>query len=306
MSKLSTLSLLASLVLAATLGCAHAQIIGAGVHGVEPAGGGGSCSYTGEGDVVSGAAGWWGLRAYSAATCGNVAINACTSGDAACGDISTSSSDGTLDTGFGATDCSSVTCTVKIIYDQSGGSLDDLVQNTESLRATLSYSTTTCTGGVAPCLVATRIAGTYYVSNTAFSQTQPFSTTAVAIRTGSQTSINNIFSRNSGKPFIRFQAAADKVQFSAGTIYSAGANENVWHFFGASFEGTSSNIQFDANNGNTDLGTNDYGSGQAVNFCGAVTNSLDGACTEGGFWASSLTLTQLDNLRSNAETFWGY
>src|SRR5260221_661617 len=37
-----------------------------------------AASYTGPGDIVSGAVGWWGLRAYNAASRGNPLANVCT------------------------------------------------------------------------------------------------------------------------------------------------------------------------------------------------------------------------------------
>jgi len=57
--------------------------------------------YTGPGDVVSGAAAWYGVRAYSAATRGNPALNLCNVNDATCSDVSTDASTGNLS--FGGT-----------------------------------------------------------------------------------------------------------------------------------------------------------------------------------------------------------
>jgi hypothetical protein len=66
-------------------------IIGGGIICVSPA-----ASYTGPGDVVSGAKAWYGLRAYSAATAGTKAIRLCDHLGANCADISTSASTGKL------------------------------------------------------------------------------------------------------------------------------------------------------------------------------------------------------------------
>ena len=53
-------------------------------------------SYTGPGNVVSGASAWWGLRAYNAADLGNNLINVCNPGDGACVNMVSSASTGAL------------------------------------------------------------------------------------------------------------------------------------------------------------------------------------------------------------------
>ena len=86
--------------------------------------GGSPPSYTGPGDVVSGAVAWWGLRAYNgtyAASLGKLA-NICTPLDAVCADVNSDTSGNFNLSGTGALLCNNSTsiCTVKILYDQSG------------------------------------------------------------------------------------------------------------------------------------------------------------------------------------------
>jgi hypothetical protein len=81
-----------------------------------------SSGYQGPGDKVSGAFVWYGLRAYSAATRGNKAINVCLTGGASCTDTVINATTGALTiTTVGGSSCASVTCYIEKIYDQTGG-----------------------------------------------------------------------------------------------------------------------------------------------------------------------------------------
>jgi hypothetical protein len=135
---------------------AHAQVPMTGAGLAKPGGSPPpSCSYTGIGDVVSGAKGYYGLRAYNAASCGNKVAQVCNAGDAACVDMVSSSTTGALViTTVGGTNCAVSTCTVKTLYDQSGAlacssSACDATQATEADRPTLVVN---CTGASKPCL----------------------------------------------------------------------------------------------------------------------------------------------------------
>lgn len=94
-------------------------------------------SYTGPGDVDGNWTIWVGLRAYSSATRGNNAIQACDVGDAHCVNIPTDATTGALVgstvVGSGACNTSTNVCTVKTMYDQSGNA-HNCTQATEASR----------------------------------------------------------------------------------------------------------------------------------------------------------------------------
>ena len=69
---------------------------------------------------------WWGLRAYSAAYRGGKAIRLCDHSFANCADVLTNATTGGLTGSLirGSDDCSAInTCTISIVYDQSGQNL---------------------------------------------------------------------------------------------------------------------------------------------------------------------------------------
>jgi hypothetical protein len=86
-------------------------------------GGGGPGPYQGPGDLATGWVVWGGVRAFSAATKGTPALKACDNqGTPVCNDFSTDATTGDLvqNLAGGMNDCSTVTCTVQTVYDQSG------------------------------------------------------------------------------------------------------------------------------------------------------------------------------------------
>ena len=117
--------LLLSVALAGTLAIAsvspaNAQMLLLGVGSNRPVSGG---SYSGPGDVVASALGWWGLRAYDGtkAAALTAALQLCTSGDAVCTDIHVTSTGGLNTSEISSAGCSTGgACTAKTVYDQSG------------------------------------------------------------------------------------------------------------------------------------------------------------------------------------------
>lgn len=89
-------------------------------------------AYVGPGDVVSGAAAWWGLRAYSSAKVGTKAIRLIRASDSAQQDFNTLTN-GALDIASISTFLTSTTGKVVTLYDQTGNGFD-ITQSTDANR----------------------------------------------------------------------------------------------------------------------------------------------------------------------------
>lgn len=101
----------------ALAGASNLSALGAGGPGTStPACGG----YVGPGDVDTHFTHWWGLRAFSAATCGTKAVNIRRASDSTTTDINSLSTNGNLDAASIATFCASTTCTIVTAYDKVG------------------------------------------------------------------------------------------------------------------------------------------------------------------------------------------
>ncbi len=262
-----------------------------------------STAYVGPGDITSGAVAWYGLRAYSLATRGTKAVNVCIPADAACADLSTDATTGALViTTIGGSSCASVTCTVKLLYDQTTGSncsgICDAGQNTIALRPVF---TTSCIGSL-PCMTWTA-SSTVFSSSGAATISQPFSMSAVGKRTANFTSYGSLGGIFTGGVQLVFNNSADTALVYGGTLGTpVAATDNVVHALNGMLNGASSKLQVDSTLGTLSAGT----TGIADTLCiGACNNALTGISTEFGFWSGdqSANFTAMSN---NQHTYWGF
>lgn len=276
--------------------------------------------YTGPGDVVATANAWWGLRAYSTADLGNRLINLCNPADSTCIDVSSDVVTGALTapTNVGGTDCTAVTtCTIKTWYSRAGNncvtsSNCDVTQATAASRPTLTWS---CVNSK-PCAV---FAGAQFLvaSNNAVSLPQPFTTSAVSIRTANFTTAQEQMRMQANNTFA-YRQATNTIQMFAGTAAQIVANitDNNWHAFQALYNGASSQLMCggsagtNCSNGGTDnaispganaTDANAYSVGGAA----GGTNPLSGNIAEIGIWGSGFDGTQRTNMNANQITYWG-
>jgi len=136
-------------------------------------------SYAGPGDTVGSWLGWWGLRAFSAATKGTRLIKVCNSTggtDTGCTDVSSNATSGVImPQTIGGIACPGANCTIQTFYDQAG--THDVTQNSITSRATWS---TTCGGLTEQSYCASSAGAAFYNSATpAYTQSQPYSTYGV-------------------------------------------------------------------------------------------------------------------------------
>jgi hypothetical protein len=281
--------------------------------GVATSGGGG---YTGPGDVVSGAYAWWGLRAYNAAKAGTKAANICNSGDANCADVNTLSN-GNFDvtTAQGSPlNCGGTggTCTIKVLYDQSGntncaGSVAcdlNVTAGGASARPTLTFS---CVVSL-PCMTLSGASG-HRVESTgaAATQNQPYTISIVAKRTGSFTTNGGIFYMNGNGGDLETNASTNTWKQYAGSNATFTISDSSPHALQAIFNGASSNVYIDGSSTGTSPGASSFGSsGNVILGDNGGGNSINGWVGEVGVWGSGLSAGNQSAMNSNQHTYWGF
>jgi hypothetical protein len=252
-------------------------------------------SYIGPGDIVSGAGGWWGLRAYSQSTTGTKAIRLRRDSDNNESDFLT------LTDGSGKLDMTAIQnfkgtanlfC-VKL-YDQSGNG-HDFAQATGAFQPPFNLNVL----GSFPALVVT--SSIYSLTATVAALSQAFSMSAVSMRTGDFTTVEVLWIEGTNNTQIAYMNVANQMRIFAGTSLTVTVSDSVWHSLHCVFNGTvNSDFEVDqtANTGNAGMA----GTGNSWTL---VNNYSD--FEEFGYWASTaLTSTQCNNLATNQKNFWGF
>ena len=269
-----------------------------------------SVSYTGPADIVASPTACYSLRACSSALRGHAAINVCNVSDVTCADLLTDATTGALDvTTIGGSSCSIITCTVKIVYDQTGNG-NDFTQTTIANRATLSVS---CNGSL-PCLVFA--SGDVYLKtgfNSATNIAQPLTLNTVVKDTGSSTvdSGGIIVAWDGVKPSGMWSndgsANLIEIYFSAGSALSVTATNNAWHIFTGVAHGPSPNSNMNVDGTDHTGGVGTYVFSQADVYLGSDNygSSFIGQMTEVVIWPSALSSGNITSLCHNQYSYWG-
>ncbi len=266
-----------------------------------------AAAYSGPGDVVSGALAWWGLRAYSAAVAGTPALNLCLPGDTTCADVSTDSSTGNLTIPGSLSTCSIVTCTVKILYDQSGAlkctaAACDLTQATEGNRATFVYN---ATASGKYCLQFAAGSAQKYQTLLFDGTAQPNTVSVVANRPG--TSGSPTFAGNTNSHDVYFvNGSANTVQLYAGASLNATAADAAYHAMQMTFNGVSSEAYIDG----SAAASPDAGSAAIASalFLGQdqFGQLMTGFICEAGVWHGAFSSGNKSGMNSNQHSYGGF
>jgi hypothetical protein len=283
---------------------AQSNIIGSGIIGdVKVSGGGGG--YTGPGDVVSGAFAWWGLRAYSSATTGTKAAHICNAGDANCADINTLSN-GNFDvtTAQGAPlNCGGTggTCTVSILYDQTGNGHDVNKTAIIAERPTLVFS---CLGSL-PCM--NFVTGSSQHLNTPgnFTVAQPYTFSYTCMLPSNPAATQGVVGVSAiGVSYVR---STPDIQMFAGSAFNdAAISATVWFASQNIFNGASSTNYTNGGSASGNAGTGAGGGTLTIGDDGSG-NYLNGKMTEAGIWNSTgFSSGQQSSMNSNQRTYWGF
>jgi hypothetical protein len=279
---------------------AQENIIGSGVTGGARA----PVIYTGPGDVVSGANGWYGLRAYSQAVAvsGHKLINISRASDSHTCDIIVATSGGLGNTANCSTGgdngqsagsfCNATTCVAVTLYDQIG--TKDVTQATNASRPTLNLN---CTNSL-PCLQATATQNlTSTGSNIA---SQPLTMSMVGERTGAFTTLSTIFGGSGANCELGGQNAANTWILFCGTTVGVGSiADSVWHSLNVTANGASTVFNADGNETTISAGAN------PINNNIFVTNNMVGNVSEAGYWSGGWTTLQRNAMCHNQRLYWG-
>jgi hypothetical protein len=259
-------------------------------------------SYTGPGDVVGSALGWWGLRAYNAAyaTGSNPAAIICNQSTfTTCSTINILSN-GKFDaaTASGSSACAT-TCVIKQLYDQTGNG-HHLTCSSGTACPVLTFN---CIGSL-PCMT--------------FAAAQPMAASGPA---------------STAQPYtwaLEFKYTTTSNTAIAGGIGGGGgdigleANHTSLQYFGTAPENTGTsapNTQYDWSvvfNGATSACASNLAGAQitgtacgsspissiGVQLGGDPYNEYTGQAEEMGIWGSAFTTTQQGNLHTNMVAYW--
>jgi|SRR5579863_1670519 len=291
---------------------AKAQPVSAFVQGA--ASSGPACGgYQGPGDFATAAnwRGYWGLRAFNAATCGNKAINIRRASDGTNTDISTISTTGKLDVATATTFCNATTCFVTKLYEQSGGGVGDVSQATAGSQAQLAFG---CTGLAAstPCLTTQGTGNPAYLSALSITQAQPFTLIGAAkFITDPGGNPYHVIHKNTGQPTMGFLGGTDLAYVAATLANQSVATSKIGKYTGeqAVVNGASSVFTTDSSDGvQTNNSTNPGTADWAVEQITVMEQGFSGTGTflEAGIYNGTMTGTQTGNINTGQCSFWGY
>ncbi len=266
-------------------------------------------NYTGPGDIVSGAWGWYGLRAYNAAyaTGSNKGVKLYRTSDTTQQDINILST-GAVDSSSASTFCNATTCYASVWYDQSGNGRDLSWDGNPADGDTIVF--TGCTSGSLPCLVNGGAGRLGAVVNPNFAQ--PVSYQAVAIRTGNTGTVQTIISTIDNATgcgvatFMGF-STANLVRNGSGPNITAAATDSVWHILSGTINGASTSLTVDGSRTTGAGGSNGAQIDLTVGYWACIGSPLymTGKFTEAGIWNASFTSQNETDLYNNAKTYWG-
>jgi hypothetical protein len=295
-------NLLAAALIIATTSPAFAP----GGHGIFPSGL--PVQYNGPGDVVGGAAAWYGLRAYNAAYAASNGklINISRASDSQTCDIlavsnggfgNTANCSGTANGQPAATFCNGTTCTIAEWYDQTGNGIN-LTQATVASQPTLTLN---CLG-VLPCAT--------FVFQGDASSGSPTTTTigtvsGVAQRTSNLTSFSSLLGAVNGNTIAGWANASNTaITYQGTTGITQTAADNAWHAFQWIYNSTSSLANVDGVSG-TPGSAGSASWNTPINIGLDNGNSLLGQAVEVGLWSVAFNSEQISTMCHNQFNYWG-
>jgi hypothetical protein len=270
-------------------------------------------SYSGPGNVVTGAVAWWGLRGYNAAYSGNVAQICDSATGLVCATVTWTAAGGLSVPLIGGIACNNTTaiCVIATLYDQSGAGsclgACNLTQATNANRPifVVPGASNGCTSAASYCM---KFATSDVLTNTAgISQFQPFTVSAVVERTSVFTTENDfLLTTSSGFVANGFSSSANTVVAYAGSTATATANDSTPHAIQTIFNGSSTLFYVDGVASPTGNAGGDALSGTIQVGEGNGGNYLNGILTEVGAWVIGFSSGQQSSMNSNQHTYWGF
>lgn len=266
----------------------------------------GAVAYQGPGDVVSGAAAWWGLRAYSMAAVGGNAIRIRRNSDNQEQDFVTLS-DGSLDRASIVTFLNSTTGAITTFYDQTGNGVHQ-TQTTASKQPAVNLS------GIGSFVTAdfdgpVGGGGNARTMNFggSFTLAQPLTYALMALRISDGNQQDIIGNGATNSVGYRFSAADQVFGYGGGTPITRTATDGVFHAVQFVSNGASSEINADGSGTTGNPGSSGYSAQDIWLGSSADTSGyFFGSFTEGGLWGVAFNGTQLTNMSDNMHSYWGF
>jgi Alpha-L-arabinofuranosidase B, catalytic len=256
---------------------------------------GGVASYSGPGDVVTGATAFYGLRGYNKAyaTGVNHAINIRRASDSTTTDINILTN-GNLDVATATSFCAATTCFVDTIYDQIG--THSLIQATTTAQPQLTFN---CLGSL-PCLTAS----SQLLSGAFITMAQPLTISFVAERTGTVAMSAVLGGDNTVQ--AGFNSVANQAFLFAGTTVTASATDSALHAIQAVANGATSTINVDGTlSGALSAGASSIATPLQLGASGVGTNLFNGLFAEGIVFGLGVSPANQTSLCHNQRLYWG-
>jgi hypothetical protein len=272
-------------------------------------------SYTGPGNVVAGAAAFWGLRGYSSGFSGPVANICDVATGLTCADATWASGTLTVPT-IGGVACNNSTnvCQVATLYDQSGAlacggaTACDLSQTTVAKRPTLIVpgAANGCTSDASYCISFS--AQCLPNATTPYTHALPISVVFIGNRTGGTSSLSTGVSVRGSTTVVGWAAATDALRITAGTAQTIAGTDNAWHAVQGIWSNSVGALSADGSTTTANNGTNAPTAqllimGSTANTCTGA--ALAGKMSEAGIWPLDFT-SSISALNSNAHSYWGF
>lgn len=291
------------------IACLHAQVpmTGAGL-------GSPSAGYTGPGDLsLPSIKAWWGLQCYSAAYAGNVArikspsnVLTGTIGCDGAGNI-------VLKSGTAIGTVCAVSCTIDVLYDQSGANscsaaACDLSQATENNRYLYHAS---CIGAL-PCLDNTSTVagpGSAQMLNTTGmgSINQQYTVTLVKNNNVTAGAYDNFFSANAGAACVCTNNSGDvELMYVGLSLPTVNVSKNAYHVGSYIFNNASGSAVIDATTTTMNVGgTTAWPAGNIGLGYDNGRNTIQTQILTVGFWAAGFSAGNATTYCHNQFTYWG-
>lgn len=270
-------------------------------------------SFQGPGDIVSGALIWGSCARVFNASLATTATSLCDLKDATTGTVSVCTLRGSS-TGFvdltGSYCVGSLTptaacvaaaggaCKVSKVYDQTGtGNFWSTA--TAAAMPTLTFSALNGLPGI-------QCAGACVFPTPSITQSQPFSVSYVAERTGNLTTAQNVLSTSGGVVRVGFSASTNTATIVAGSAITATASDSAFHATQGVINGASSSLVIDGSATTGNAGTNVLSNPVNLATANGSGASLTGIIMEVGIWPSAFNATQYGNLNTNQHGTSGY
>lgn len=264
----------------------------------------GAAAYVGPGDLVASASGWWGLRCYNAAYSGNVARVKSPS-DVLTTTITCTGNGVLSSTGTAIGTTCAVSCTIDILYDQTGGG-KDLSNATEVTRP---FYLLTCAPGTLGCMSFVGATHMFLANATGIGTlTQPFTLATVYEQLANVAGTTDIFIGSACGSGLTV-GPLRSFQIQAG-LFGGGPDtpNSVFRSAIGVANGASSLSIVNNSSSTVDAGANTFLGDLTLGYQGCLGggDGISMYLTEIGIWPMGFNGTQQTNMFNNQKTYWGF